>query len=292
MVNDIKNCTTCANMNQSPKFCADCEDYSGYIPKTVIRDICKECQHNNTEDYIDCTLCNGGSHFIRNEKFNCKNCKHSEESIYECKDCINHSDFKSKEDTYMSESNNRKDKIKELEEYLNKAFNLLNEIKEEEKVKEANEKNILEEYRATLCNEGSTVYAIDEFNDIIDGKVPSGADFPSLETIDRCANYPTKEIAKQSLALKSFNDKLLAFKYCYDKDYKPNWNNDYERKYYVYVNHHSKEPYFDCSYCTACCYNDVYFSSEEIAKKCCDYLNNDFKKVKEYLDTEYKGWFY
>ena len=98
MINNIKNCTTCANINQSPKFCADCEDYSGYTPKTIIRDICKECGHNNTTDYVDCTFCNGGSHFIRNEKIVCKNCKHSEKSIYECKDCINYSDFKSKED--------------------------------------------------------------------------------------------------------------------------------------------------------------------------------------------------
>ena len=278
MINDVRNCTTCANMNQSPKFCADCEDYSGYTPKTVIRDICKECQHNNTTDYMDCTLCNGGSHFVLDEKYDCKNCKHSVESIYECKDCINYSDFKSKEDINMGESTNREDKIKELEEYLDKAFNLLNELKEEEKVKEANEKNILEEYRATLCTEGRTVYAINEFNDIIDYKVRPGADCPSLETIDRCANYLTKNIVEQAFKLKSFNDKLLAFKYCYDCDYVPNWNDLSERKYYIYVNYNYKEPYFDYDCSVKYKYGTVFFSSEGIAKMCIRWLNDELKE--------------
>ena len=278
MINDIKNCTTCANMNQSPKFCADCEDYSGYTPKTTIRDICKECGHNNTTDYVDCTLCNGGSHFVLDEKYNCKNCKHFEESIYECKDCINYSDFKSKEDNYMSESNNRKDKIKELEEYLNKAYELLDEIKEEEKIKVASEKNVLQNYRSALCCEGHNYYAINVYNDILDDKVCTEIDKPSSLAFDRCPYYPTKELAEQSLELKSFNDKLLAFKYCYDLEYVPDWEDETEKKYYIFMHHEYGERYFDYDCAVSYAHYTTFFSSEEIAEKCCDWLNNELKE--------------
>ena len=244
----------------------------------VIRDICKECGHNNTTDYVDCTLCNGGSHFVLNEKYDCKNCKHSEESIYECMNCINHSDFKSKEDNYMSESNNRKDKMKELEEYLNKAYELLDELKEEEKIKEASKENILKEYRTFMSNEGRTFYYINEFNDIEEGKVYNETNSPCLEDINKCTNYPTKELAEQSLKLKSFNDKLLAFKYCYDRDYVPDWKDGAEKKYYIFMHCEYRDNYFDYDCAVNYKHGTVFFSSEEIAEKCCDWLNNELKE--------------
>lgn len=275
MINDIKNCTTCANMNQSPKFCADCEDYSGYTPKTVIRDICRECSHNNTTDYIDCTLCNGGSHFIRNEKLDCKNCIHSKDDMFVCKDCVNYSDFKLKEDIDMSETNNRKDKIKELEEYLDKAFNLLNELKEE-KVKESDEKNVLKEYNKDICNLGKLYYFIDGYNRISENEVQ--IDSFTTEDIYDCHNYLTEDIAEQAFKLKSFNDKLLAFKYCYDCDYVPNWKDKYEDKYYVYLFCGNKEPYFEYEPTSSYNLNQVYFSSEAIAEQCVVWLNNELKE--------------
>ena len=44
--------------------------------------------------------------------------------------------------------------------------------------------------------------------------------------------YPTKKLAQQAQKMKKFNDLCLAFKYCHDEDYQPDWSN-YDYKYRV-----------------------------------------------------------
>lgn len=85
-------------------------------------------------------------------------------------------------------------------------------------------------------------------------------------------HYLTRELAEQAKKIKDFNDKLLAFKYCYDLDYKSDWNNIEESKYYIYYDK-SVNAYGVSSnlYMLSNC---VYFSTSEIAKKCADWLNS------------------
>lgn len=91
---------------------------------------------------------------------------------------------------------------------------------------------------------------------------------------ERCnpySNYFTEKLAKQAKELKDFNDKLLAFKYCYDLDYKPDWNS-HEDKYYVYYSNRTQK--YDVDSTTIWDIHNVYFSSEEVAQKCADWLNS------------------
>lgn len=87
---------------------------------------------------------------------------------------------------------------------------------------------------------------------------------------------------------KDFRDKtqLIAdcnyFKFRYDHDYKPDWSNCYEVKYYVYYDRVNQW------YCWGenreeDCYEDLgvtYFSTAEIAEKCANWLNYLYKKGK------------
>lgn len=84
-------------------------------------------------------------------------------------------------------------------------------------------------------------------------------------------NYPNKEYAFQAQKLKKFNDMLLAFKWCYDRDYEPDWVDDDNPKYTVVWNVGANR--FDYVWSTLTRCNYVYFSSEKIATKCAEWLN-------------------
>lgn len=66
--------------------------------------------------------------------------------------------------------------------------------------------------------------------------------------------------------------KLMKFKFCYDYSYYPDWWNESELKWYVYNDTASGK--YEIEW-TAMRENlsTVYFSSEEIAQKCADWLN-------------------
>lgn len=101
--------------------------------------------------------------------------------------------------------------------------------------------------------------------------------------IDRCdgltfdddnhpfCNYPSLEYAQQAQRIKDFNDKLLAFKWCYDRDYKPDWVDEDEAKYWIYYDSEDNRYDYDFSIFNN---NTIYFSSKEIAIKCCEWLNS------------------
>ena len=94
---------------------------------------------------------------------------------------------------------------------------------------------------------------------------------------DRYSNYPTKEYAEQAQKIKEFNDKLLAFKWCYDMDYKPVFLGGYDnRAYYIYFN--SEDGKYDWDWDSVCDRNIIYFRSKEIAQKCCDWLNAEMEE--------------
>lgn len=82
--------------------------------------------------------------------------------------------------------------------------------------------------------------------------------------------YLTKEFATQAQKMKKFNDLCLAFKYCYDEDYRPDWSN-YEYKYCVIYDFENNRCYVEQP--EKYYYNVVHFSSREIAQKLADYLN-------------------
>lgn len=83
--------------------------------------------------------------------------------------------------------------------------------------------------------------------------------------------YPTEEYALMAQKMKIFNDKLLAFKWCYDKDYQPDWENESENKYIVLFD--SLENRFISVCCVSRIANLVYFSTKIRAQKCADWLN-------------------
>lgn len=63
---------------------------------------------------------------------------------------------------------------------------------------------------------------------------------------------------------------MLHIKYLYDRDYKPNWEDDSEKKYFVYYNCNVGR--FCVEYTKSYIYSPVCFSNEEVAKLCAEWL--------------------
>lgn len=95
--------------------------------------------------------------------------------------------------------------------------------------------------------------------------------------------YPTETMAREAASMKQLNDDLLYFKYTYDREYTPDdyWSDSSVAKYHVHFNMCATEYEVTHAFIYGC--NTVYFSSEAIAKKCADFLNNKYK-LGDYAD--------
>lgn len=87
-----------------------------------------------------------------------------------------------------------------------------------------------------------------------------------------------EDIPAHLFAILLFNEqldmlkKLMKFKFCYDHSYAPDWGNQDEYKWFVHL-YTPTGKYYVSSYTTWDRPSTVYFSSEEIAQKCADWLN-------------------
>ena len=172
------------------------------------------------------------------------------------------------------------EKIKEAESMMLKATKLMESAKkliEESKI--SNDTGVLAEYNNKFGT-GCSYWYLDGMGDIIE----SSSDYKYYEISPKEYNYFNGfwdlKYAEQSKQLTAFNNKLLAFKWCYDRDYEPDWDSN-EAKFFVYRSYLQKENMYNTyrwDTTWTLCENIIYFSSEEIAQKCCDWLNSMEKK--------------
>lgn len=140
---------------------------------------------------------------------------------------------------------------------------------------------------------------MDGYNAIIEsGFIDADDEKYNDNNTDRYSNYPIKEYAEQAQKIKEFNDKLLAFKWCYDRDYKPVFSGDYNNcAYYIYYDSEYKASRWwgiDHSGETIDFINAV-LEDEDLLLRCLFsddsvvYTGNDNCDSEDYLDTCFIG---
>lgn len=160
---------------------------------------------------------------------------------------------------------NDNEKIQRAEQLIAEANALLSDVK----TVHDSEKDVITKYKENYCKDRK--YFLNSLSEI--GYIKNGDSFEETKTAESPYQYYlTKELAEYAKELKDFNDKLLAFKYCYDLDYKPVSGTYGNRAYFVYYG--SEDDKYCCDFDVLCNRNTVHFSSEEIAQKCCDWLNS------------------
>ena len=156
------------------------------------------------------------------------------------------------------------EKIKEAERLIAEANKLIAEVKNSK-----DDENILADYIDAFTVR-DRMYYIDGDGDV--DFVMYDLPFDASDS-NPYGHYPTKELAEQAKAMKDFNDKMLAFKYCYDADLEPDWTDVFRSKFYVYYDAQDNryKPQYSRRFQWKC---TVYFSTYAIAQKCANWLNS------------------
>lgn len=179
------------------------------------------------------------------------------------------------------------DKLKRVEELLAEMQKCSNEMKIlADEIRAAPEENndtgvgMLSTYIKDI-ESGSTQYWLDS-----DGEVDNGAaDYKSYQFNPYC-NYNDDIYAEKAARMKKFTDILLAFKWCYDRDYEPDWS---MKDIKICVLYDAAVGRYDTDCCANWLFPIVYFSSKDIAQRCADWLNRVDPKGALLLGTESNG---
>lgn len=160
---------------------------------------------------------------------------------------------------YLSQINNIAERANKLVEEFNNAPEQADVIDDD----------FLKDYNTVQPNDN--IYYIDQYCEIQVGATGNKSTIQNSFDAHPYLNYHTEEYAEKALKLKKFNDMLLAFKWCYDRYYVPDWT---AKKLNYCIGYDSAKGRYDiCSY-VSWLYSMVYFSSRDIALKCADWLNN------------------
>jgi hypothetical protein len=157
-------------------------------------------------------------------------------------------------------SMDKQERIKELKKQIEEINAEINELERDD---------TLEQYESDI-SWGSDRYTLDEFGRV---KILEPTIGFNSDEYNPYRHYMTKEYANNAAQMKKFNDMLMAFKWCYDRDYEPDWTTRYA-KYYIVYNFDANPNHYCVSWCYTYNLNTIYFSSEDIAQKCVDWLND------------------
>lgn len=169
------------------------------------------------------------------------------------------------------------EKLKKAESLMEEATKLMETARElmEESKTLPNNDTLIYEYTKNFGTDCNCWY-LDSMGDIIgSSSISSISDIPKNE-FNYFNNFWNTEYAEKSRELIQFNNRLLAFKWCWDRDYEPDWNSN-EPKFFVYKSYLQTENIYNTyqwDKAWTLCENIIYFSSQEIAQKCCDWLNS------------------
>jgi hypothetical protein len=271
--------------------CGTCKDNSHFEQKEEIN-TCSTCKFHKDDNSnfgsSPCTSCFNFNKWVNKEykpvhEIKCCLCKFYDyqydetlgEQFERCKNPMNCKNFKSRILTNDKENNNMsayKEEFKELVDKFNSLNKELNELSikikdyEQRLLDEDKEEDVLAKYKRDLANVAKGYnFFLDN-----DSEVDSG-DYGFAENTYNPYNlYVTEKIANQSAKMKKFNDLLLAYKYCYEEDYEPDWTND-STKYIISYDTNLEMYYVDDWSWSA--YNTVMFGNKSVANNCAKWLN-------------------
>ena len=162
-----------------------------------------------------------------------------------------------------------KEKLEKAYELIDEANKLIDEVANSEpEVEPEDELNDpVAEYKKRLASWDECAYYID-LGDVSHGypdKLDEDDYNPYFQFLD--AGYADEAARMYKLICMQ-----LAFKWCHDRDFKPDWENINEGKYFLCFD--SKDSTFLVQGASYIQLNTVYFSNEDIAQKCANWLNS------------------
>ena len=176
---------------------------------------------------------------------------------------MNNNEFLDKLNGYLAQINERAEKANALAE----------EYKHSEQVEVVGHEQYTLELLKDYVDSFSYAKDIDHPTDMywVDNTETIGHGYVDDASVLLFENFARKDYAEKLRKMNRLNGMMLAFKWCYDRDYEFNWADDDSPKYTIVWNMDTKR--FDYMWTTISRCNHVYFSSDDIAKKCVEWLN-------------------
>lgn len=172
-----------------------------------------------------------------------------------------------------------KDDLKKIKELAEAVIDVVSAITpddaEEVRVDCNSTENVLEKYISAFSG-GKHTFALDSD----EGKVIERMCWYHRTAVNPFAAYLSKDFADYAAVAKKFLDACLAFKWCHDAEYNPDWDNSKETKWYLVWDYGvSRFVVFHTQSFQAL--STVYYSSRDIAQTCADWLNYFFFQQPE-----------
>ena len=171
-----------------------------------------------------------------------------------------------------------KEKLSKAYEYIEKANKLIDEVAHADSDGSLDEDNPVADYINVINDKAinkDLIYYISDDGDVSDYL---GSTFDDNVNYNPYYQFLTQPYAEEAARMYKMICMQLAFKWCHDRDYVPDWTDGNEFKWYIYYDtelHCYSSSYVCSSYvCSSKGCAEVYFSSKEIAQKCADWLNS------------------
>lgn len=181
----------------------------------------------------------------------------------------------------LEENESRKENEMNKTEIENKIYDLKRTIKSCENIIKANENEIKkleaekEGFAFKRVEKGLRYYCVgvNELGVTVEPHIDNRLIFS--DAMFKNNNYfHTKERAEEVADKINFLLKLERLHDLYCPDYKPDWNNEWELKYYIFYDVHNKK--YQPGVCYYISYDpNIYFNSKETANKVCEILNKE-----------------
>lgn len=160
----------------------------------------------------------------------------------------------------------RKEDIEKLNSLVAEVNALAEKIRND--YAEEQEDDVLAKYIEAVNSGDYLLYWVNSSGDV---KNRLGAGSCVLDDYNPYSNYVNGIIADKAAKMKKFNDMLLAFKWCYDKTYEPDWSDSNSQKYFIYYD--TVKSIYAVDFFRSFAVNDVYFSTRIAAEDCANWLN-------------------
>lgn len=160
---------------------------------------------------------------------------------------------------------NKNEQMDRLKTIIATATAMLNELRytEDDSVK-AEHDDVLALYERTIEYGDGYLWCVNHRNECV-------YCFDAETNMSGYNCYPLENYAMKAAKMKKYIDMMLAFKYCYDVDYEPDWSNANEVK--CYVRFDTKRNQYDVFCSVQRPLHVVYFSNSDIAERCAEWLN-------------------
>lgn len=161
----------------------------------------------------------------------------------------------------------KKEIICRLEALKSEAESLIMELNKPEPAPQSKTTETMLKKYMEAFGEGRSCYAIEG----VSGEVVSTYGYYKPAVSNPFCKYLSNDYAEFAQRVKKFVDACLAFKWCWDADYNPNWNDSTELKWYIAYDYVTKR------FQVYCCQllqhlGTVYFSTRAVAENCVDWL--------------------